>query len=726
MNADDDLTSHVSVTVVANHKVHEQVASAFAWICAAIRYSPHEQVVYSTSSIEATKEAAAGPKIAIRMANLEPLQTDQPCWHPLLPHAVIAKGFPIGDRMHGKGLEISFADMTLLSQSMSFTEYDGGLIVEGLRSVLIPIGLLQDGALQWHLEYKRRAKEPKKRSVSEIFEMANISKWYRVLLPYELIEKRCFVGWTEEIAVIIGTEEFSSTNVYPSEALHGPKTRRIKSQSISIGISGLGFLGPNGSKSWQTTSVPSSITLEINKDIYDTLADDLETSILIYDTEEKIAWFLPQLSVILYITHKIITRRKYQVFDGDHETPFRFARPGADGATEAFTILQDMIQLKVRKSPTFRDDLSKTIKDICLWLDLADDNLKTVNSEFELIEGSAETSLYGFEFNEVLKMKRCIDIKQAQVAQPWTQMVRNHGVVLFCGGLGQPIIPVSSAKLCATYARVPPDRELMATTGTVLHSFLEQHGKGAKGSRLGDNVKWINEQTLVQSHTPGQKTPVFHEQSLRIIKACELDLSIRELVGRHQSSGFIFANYRSRTACSEAIAPTKLVHNQSILLNPLQNKKALTTIPTDDFSSDLSNDSDSGLNHVPLPTSSISSDESSHMEKEADLSNLQLSGTKATRTWNTEDSRQDTLYSIEFSSERQMSMASSPNVHHYSKNTQKEGPMFGSTSKDKRKAPALGKDKGFEASGKGGERDLQRKATAAEHRQGKWKQEDVG
>lgn len=70
------------------------------------------------------------PKVVIHLAELETIQTQQACWHPLLPHAVIAKKFPVRHRSNGKGIDISFADMALLSQSMSFIEFDDGLIVE--------------------------------------------------------------------------------------------------------------------------------------------------------------------------------------------------------------------------------------------------------------------------------------------------------------------------------------------------------------------------------------------------------------------------------------------------------------------------------------------------------------------------------------------------------------------------------------------------------------------
>lgn len=155
---------------------------------------------------------------------------------------------------------------------------------------MIPIEKLEDDdAIQWHLEYKRHKRHANKRGLSDILTIGPFQKWYKAHQPYELIEKRCFLGLAEELVVTIGTPDFSTTHVYGSGALPTPKTRRVKSQTISLGASGLGFLGANGSKTWQTTAVPSNITLDIDKDIYDTLADDLSTTVFIYDTDEKIS-----------------------------------------------------------------------------------------------------------------------------------------------------------------------------------------------------------------------------------------------------------------------------------------------------------------------------------------------------------------------------------------------------------------------------------------------------
>src|SRR5438034_1422270 len=74
------------------------------------------------------------------------------CWYPLFVRSVIAVGFPIRERKQGKGLEISPVVMASLAGVAFPVEYDGGLILKGLSTILIPAEPLDaDGAVQWHL-----------------------------------------------------------------------------------------------------------------------------------------------------------------------------------------------------------------------------------------------------------------------------------------------------------------------------------------------------------------------------------------------------------------------------------------------------------------------------------------------------------------------------------------------------------------------------------------------
>jgi hypothetical protein len=108
-------------------------------------------------------------------------------------------------------------------------------------------------------------------------------------------------------------------------------------------------------------------TVAPNKDIYDVLATGNGHYVLLYDTGKETGYYLPTASVVLHMTHDIISRRKYGVFRIDrgmsHETCVAFAEPGPDGAAEVTKALKRSFGLSVRKdeSETFivEENLSK-------------------------------------------------------------------------------------------------------------------------------------------------------------------------------------------------------------------------------------------------------------------------------------------------------------------------------------------------------------------------------
>jgi hypothetical protein len=57
-------------------------------------------------------------------------------------------------------------------------------------------------------------------------------------------------------------------------------------------------------------------------------------------------------------------------------------------------------------------------------------------------------------------------------------MARKRGVVLICAGFGKPLCPIpkSLENLCSTYQSVPRKRNLLASSGAMLHTFRAMSG----------------------------------------------------------------------------------------------------------------------------------------------------------------------------------------------------------------------------------------------------------
>ena len=74
------------------------------------------------------------------------------CWHTLFEHSVIAVQFPYAQRTQGIGVELSPFLMATLAGIQTAVEFRGGLILRGLSTALIPLGMKdREDAIQWHL-----------------------------------------------------------------------------------------------------------------------------------------------------------------------------------------------------------------------------------------------------------------------------------------------------------------------------------------------------------------------------------------------------------------------------------------------------------------------------------------------------------------------------------------------------------------------------------------------
>lgn len=597
-------TSRLSITSRATHIVHSHLISALSWISAAVRYSTHDRISRSTTLVEAAKFPTGEKAISLKLQPLEPIyESTGACWQILFPHAVLATGpFPIRERQEGKGLEISFADMSLMSRSLSFVEFKGGLIVEGLTSLLVPVEELpKDDALQWHFEDKLQLESSRASRISSCLKPDR--RRFKELDPQKLAERRCFLGWVEQAQVCIGTRNFANVRVRASGPAAGNSVRYLKSYAITLGTSAMGFVTATGSKSWAPCSVPSRLTLPIDKDIHDVLADGNDSYVIVYDNDAEIAWCLPQASLVLYLSHIIIRQRGYRILDGSAETSLGFAELDFDGAAKASDVLRASLRLTVKKSDDFECGFAETVKQIWHVLDKAGSGLKSAEAEFEIVKEGLPQYIHGVDLWDIVKMNECPPIKRAEINQPWAHLTAAQPIVLFCKEFGQPIIPAHTEDMCESWTAVPSNQNYFVAMGIYIQKLLFEQEDRQKGSRLGHKVLWVRERpdALIQSHRQGRSN-VRHIQRLQTVYDAQFDQQLAEILRSHRSSCFVFAERSLVTRCLEPLRR----RITSSFIRPLE--KALPELP--DSASATSAGTERGSDIAPNLDDSMSSSES--------------------------------------------------------------------------------------------------------------------
>jgi hypothetical protein len=551
--------STIHVSALATYEIQVQIASSLSWLSAAFRRSSHVKVMYSSTLVKAKTLGSGKDGIALFPKPLESSPSRNSCWHSLFPNGTIARGFPIRPRKEGIGLEILFADMVVASKCLSFVEYEGSLIVHGLRNVLIPIGeLSKDDALQWHLEDRTKQDGYGLARISQILRLHNFSP-YKALKPEMLVRRRCFLGWAERGNVVIGTKGYQ-TNFERSRAPNAPVQGHIKSHSFTIGSGIFGWFTASGTLVRTPVSVPAYISTSIEKDIYDILATSKDHYVLVYDNMLHIGWYVPKASFVLQMAFSIIIGREYELYNGENkislDNDFSFARLSPDGATEASLALKQNIRFKVRKHTLGKEPIeepfSKTIEMIWHTLSDIETGLESAKSDLQRAGYTTPKYLHGVDLTDVGNTEHSIRIKQVQVNQSWTRLTSEEPIAILTRNLQDAIVP-ECEMLCGNWSTAPTYSNYLVAGGRAAFSFLNRREHG-----LADRLEWeARPECLVQFHRYGQRTQVIHSQRLRSMRKPNPNKFIRKAVGEYLDGCFVFGD-SSQNECSEVLEKPEL------------------------------------------------------------------------------------------------------------------------------------------------------------------------
>ncbi|PQE16473.1 pfs domain protein [Rutstroemia sp. NJR-2017a BBW] len=422
---ENERESEISALVTSSYYLHEKIIAAFSWLCSALRFAPEDTIYQSAVEVQySTKnkrdkgnDILEAPNITLELNKLQEFAptADSDCWRSLFPGMVIAYDFPVKKRFEGKGLEISFANMAMAARIWSLIEFDEGLIGNGLSTVLVPVKeLTKDNAIQWHFCNKKMDSGRRRLHFSEI--LRDIGSWHKERSPDRLVEQRCFLGWTTEASIVLGTENFSGQNIKLSETTPGPGIRHVRSYGITSGTPGLGFFTFTGTATRQKTSILPAVQNSLEKDIYDMIEDCWKNNVLIYDAGEKVAYYVPQSSFVLFTARTILANRGHQLVNDGVATHLNMAQPCSDEGRQAYQALKANLSFKVKKHDSSRalEGVSKLFGDIWHTLDNIEGELVSAEKEFLMVGECAPQYIHGVEYMDVLQLKGNMPIHRAE------------------------------------------------------------------------------------------------------------------------------------------------------------------------------------------------------------------------------------------------------------------------------------------------------------------------
>jgi hypothetical protein len=213
-------------------------------------------------------------------------------------------------------------------------------------------------------------------------------------------------------------------------------------------------------------------------DIYYFLATGKDHLVLLYDTSNKIGWYLPLVSVVLHMVHAAISMGGYKIYDGDKElckeecTEFSKVTYGDWGT--ASQVIKHRLGWKVRKyySPDTRpveESFADVIRTVWFTLDKVEAVLASREVDFRMTNTSAPQYIHGVEWLDVARMK-CpsqITIKKAKFDQAWSYLTSREPTVIFYENIPPPI-NLCPLTLHGEWTSILRDQQCLVLTASAL------------------------------------------------------------------------------------------------------------------------------------------------------------------------------------------------------------------------------------------------------------------
>lgn len=190
----DSLATRMIVSATGKVDLLAEVGEQLAWIGAACRQSFQDTISYCTPHLTSTT-TANNFHVSYSQETTQLEKSNGACWHSLFRNPVIVTGYPIPFRPEeAKGLDIPVNMMAGLIEATYATEFNGGIVIKGMSSMLIPTKKVQNSVL-WHFVRKENG------TCIPFFEADEYNRCSAMLGP-ENVDMSClnscrnFVGWT--------------------------------------------------------------------------------------------------------------------------------------------------------------------------------------------------------------------------------------------------------------------------------------------------------------------------------------------------------------------------------------------------------------------------------------------------------------------------------------------------------------------------------------------------
>ncbi|KAK5167846.1 hypothetical protein LTR04_007183 [Oleoguttula sp. CCFEE 6159] len=361
-------------------------------------------------------------------------------------------------------------------------EFENGLVLRGPGAFLLPVAKLETG-IQWHLVQGQDTKDLLKA-------LTLYPDWYQTMDFESLARPRTFLGYCSYAQIHVGTEV---REIKPSGII-AERDRLVLDREVPITIN---FKTPFFSIGFGTriTLRKSHLhTLEGKQLTYeDRLRRAAATPLLLYDSGTRIAWLVPELSVLLHMVFASLSHK-----DLPHEVlqSLRLAEPSADGGKAALSAIQSCNSIALWDKAG--DDRPHRFMDVVTqFLEVFDSRKEEGKLARETLRITGRSGLRGWDFTDLKDQRYCF--KSREIPAPlghrpaWWELGEDiQTLVLFGRNIGDAIKPdLNQAGMCSSWASIPCGRDLLVASVGCLTELRKRCTDAESSSfRLTENRIW--------------------------------------------------------------------------------------------------------------------------------------------------------------------------------------------------------------------------------------------
>jgi hypothetical protein len=464
------LADTTTIQITAPRKSAIAQMQIMAWLGTVLRLNDIQEISYSTCEIS----CYSVNDWRMQFKTSELVNEEKLCWKGLFHNPLIARGFPISTRPNDElGLEAPIQIMAALCGARSAVEHEGGLVVKGIATVLVPVKR-EGTSIHWHLLSNKNGKRIKYNQIG--------SRWPQRLLLGGLDEKsifktRAFLSWSERSESFIGTQSIEYFRINASRARELSSTVRLT--DIQVGFQNFGTLGLGFAIGAKDMPIFPRCSSRLEKELDS--ADDL--SICLYDVTKRRAWLVSGTETLLYMAQIKQLQKPYKI-DGQ-PVPLNFAKISGDGTASCRRAIMDMASRPlISNRETAKEDycVKDLISDLYSYLEIVEKATCEEASGIS-IKLRLKKTLQGFDLLDLAFGKSKWRRREVEVANShggWPTMIKKAQTpVLFGNYLGELLQPADRFQSPMILPTLPGLKDFLAMSTSRLHSWFEDpHANG--------------------------------------------------------------------------------------------------------------------------------------------------------------------------------------------------------------------------------------------------------